>query len=64
MTVTAALTEAQTQILEKLKGGFTPNFAPSTPEELLQEAADIAADIDAGRGVSVTVEEARAIAEG
>jgi hypothetical protein len=59
MTVTAALTEAQTQILEKLKGGFTPNFEPSTPEELLQEAADI----DAGRGMSVTVEEARAVAD-
>jgi len=59
MTVTVALTEAQTQILEKLKGGFTPNFAPSTPEELMREAADI----DAGRGISMTVEEARAIAD-
>jgi len=59
MTVTVALTEAQTQILEKLKGGFTPSFAPSTPEELMREAADI----DAGRGISMTVEEARAIAD-
>jgi len=59
MTVTVALTEAQTQILEKLKGGFTPSFAPSTPEELMREAADI----DVGRGISMTVEEARAIAD-
>jgi len=59
MTVTAALTEDQTQILEKFKGGFTPNFAPSTPGALLQEAADI----DAGRGVSMTAEEARAVAD-
>jgi len=59
MTTVAALSEAQTKILEKHKGGFTPSFEPMTREELLQEAEDI----KAGRGISLTVEEVEAIAD-
>jgi len=59
MIVTAALTEGQAQVLEKLKGAFTPSFAPSTLEELMREAADI----KVGCGISVTVEKAKAVAD-
>jgi len=59
MTVAAALTEAQEKILEELRNGYTPSFVPLTPEELMREAEEE----DAGRGVSMTIEEVRAIAD-
>ena len=58
-TQVETLTESQTQILEEFKKGFVPRMTPSTPEELMQ----IAADLDAGRIKGMPFAEVKAIAD-
>jgi len=53
------LTEAQAKVLEKFKKGFVPRMTPSTPEELMQTAADL----EAGRIKAMPFAEVKAIAD-